>query len=120
MIDLSQLTEDQINELSPQAQEIMNAWLSCSGSNQTGIAAAFRSLIDSVVPEETEAPKAVFDCEPRPSFNFKTGKSDGPLRYDHSAYLRRSFAQDELNIRWEQRQQTRAMMLAVIVELEQV
>lgn len=35
-----------MSKLSPQAQEIMNAWWSCSGSNQTGIAAVLRALID--------------------------------------------------------------------------
>jgi hypothetical protein len=110
-----------MTNLSPQAQAIINAAYALPLINgQPNLAAALRSLVDSVVPEETEAPKAVFDCEPRPSYNFKTGKCDGPLRHDHSAYLRRSYDQQDLNLRWEQRQQTRAMMLATIVELEQM
>jgi hypothetical protein len=32
--------------------------------------------------------------------------------------MRRQFEQDKLDIRWEQRQQTRALMLAIITELE--
>jgi hypothetical protein len=32
--------------------------------------------------------------------------------------MRRQFEQDKLDIRWEQRQQTRALMLAIVVELE--
>jgi hypothetical protein len=80
------------------------------------LATALRVLVNSVVPEETEAPKAVFDCEPTPAWAPK-GKV-GKLHYDHSAYLRRQFRQDKLDIRWEQRQQTRSMMLATIIELE--
>ncbi len=111
-----------MTNLSPQTQKIVDAFHREVPPNyeQGGLAAALRAFVNEIVPHEDEAPKAVFDCEPKPSFNFKTGQCDGPLRYDHSAYLRRSFAQDELNIRWEQRQQTRAMMLAVIVELEQI
>jgi len=78
------------------------------------LADALRVLVNSVVPEETEAPKAVFDCEPT------LKNRDGILRHDHSAHLRRQFRQDELNISWEQRQQTRALMLAPIIELEQL
>ena len=98
----------------------MNTQVMLMTNEHVGLAAALRALIDEVVPQEDEAPKAVFDCEPQPSYNFKTHKCDGPLRYDHGAHLRRQFRQEELNIRWEQRQQTRAMMLAVIVELEQI
>ena len=76
------------------------------------LATALRVLVNSVVPEETEAPKAVFDCEPT------LKNRDGILRHDHGAYLRRQFRQDKLDIRWEQRQQTRSMMLATIIELE--
>ena len=108
-----------MTDLSSQAQAIVDSYENTTDKYKA-LAAVLRAFVDEIVPHEDEAPKAVFDCEPRPSYNFKTGKCDGPLRYDHSAYLRRSFAQDELNIRWEQRQQTRAMMLAVIVELEQV
>jgi hypothetical protein len=102
-----------MTELSPEAKSILDA-------NYNGITSALRALVNKVVPHEDEAPKAVFDCEPRPSFNFKTGKCDGPLRHNHSAYLRRQFDQEKLDIRWEQRQQTRAMMLAIVTELENV
>jgi hypothetical protein len=94
----------------------------CAGESESYAqmiaAAALRALIDKVVPEETEAPRAVFDCEPTPAYNFKTHKCDGPLRHDHSAHLRRQFRQEELDIRWEQRRQTRALMLVVVTELE--
>ena len=107
-----------ISDLSPQAQVIVDAYENTTDKYKA-LAAVLRVLVNEVVPHEDEAPKAVFDCEPRPSYNFKTGKCDGPLRYDHNAYLRRSFDQEKLDIRWEQRQQTRAMMLACITELEQ-
>jgi hypothetical protein len=100
-----------MTEFSPEAQEIVDAFY-----REGDLTAALRVLVNSVVPEETEAPKAVFDCEPTPAWR-PNGKV-GPLHYDHSAHLRRQFRQDELNIRWEQRQQTRAMMLATIIELE--
>lgn len=119
-----------MSELSPQAQEIWNTYIEgysealCTPVEQFDtsmdcysrkiIATTLRSLVDTVVPHEDEAPRAVFDCEPT------LKNRDGTFRHDHSAHLRRQFKQDELNIRWEQRQQTRAMMLAVIVELEQV
>ena len=105
-----------MTELSTQAQVIVDAFHREVPPNYEvgGLPAAFRVLIDEVVPEETEAPKAVFDCEPT------LENRDGTFRHDYSAHLRRQFKQDELNIRWEQRQQTRAMMLAVIVELEQI
>jgi hypothetical protein len=107
-----------MTNLSPEAQEVLTAAI-CDGPElEYRIAAALRALIDKVVPEETEAPRAVFDCEPRPSYNFKTHKCDGPLRHDHSAHLRRQFRQEELDIRWEQRRQTRALMLVVVTELE--
>jgi hypothetical protein len=86
---------------------------------QGGLIAALRVFVDEVVPHEEEAPRAVFDCEPRPSYNFKTHKCDGPLHYDHSAHLRRQIKQDALNLKWEQRQQTRVMMLDIITKLEQ-
>ena len=115
-----------MTNLSPEAQSILDAANSassygpddCLNDAQQIAVAALRSLIDKVVPEETEAPRAVFDCEPRPSYNFKTKKCDGPLRYEHGAYLRRQFLQEELDIRWEQRRQTRALMLVVVTELE--
>jgi hypothetical protein len=110
-----------MTELTPEAQKVWNAFLDHSewevtDSEVLGIAAALRAAIDIVVPEEAEAPKAQFDCEPTPEWRPK-GKV-GPLHYDHSAHLRRQFRQDKLNIRWEQRQQTRALMLAIITELE--
>jgi hypothetical protein len=104
-------TNKPMTDLSPQSQQILDDF------KQGGLYNALRVLVDSVVPHEDEAPMAVFDCEPRPSYNFKTGKCDGPLRHDHSDYLRRQFDQEKLDIRWEQRQQTRAMMLALIIEL---
>lgn len=110
-----------MTQLSPQTQEIVDAAYALPLKNgQPNIAAALRALVNQVVPHEDEAPKAVFDCEPRPSFNFKTGKCDGPLRYEHGDYLRRQFRQEKLDIRWEQRQETRAMMLAIVTELEQI
>jgi hypothetical protein len=119
-----------MTNLSPEAQAVWDAFNDASLMNDVTeragvfedygdvLAAALRVLIDKVVPEETEAPRAVFDCEPRPSYNFKTNKCDGPLRHDHSAHLRRQFRQEELDIRWEQRRQTRALMLVVVTELE--
>ena len=104
-----------MTNLSPQAQAIVDAYENTT-DKYDALAAVLRALADKVVPEETEAPKAVFDCEPTPAWR-PNGKV-GPLQYDHSAHLRRQFRQDELNLRWEQRQQTRAMILAVIVELE--
>jgi len=111
-----------MTDLSPQTQKIVDAFYREVPPNyeQGGLAAALRALVNEVVPHEDEAPKAVFDCEPKPSYNFKTRKCDGPLRYDHSAYLRRQFEQEKLDFRWEQRQQTRAMMLAIVIELENI
>lgn len=106
-------------KLSTQAQAIVDSYENTTDKYKA-LAAVLRAFVDEIVPHEDEAPKAVFDCEPRPSYNFKTGKCDGPLRYEHGDYLRRQFKQDELNIRWEQRQQTRAMMLAIVTELENV
>ena len=97
--------------LPPEAQAVIDAYES-TADKYKAIAAVIRAAVDKVVPEEDEAPKAVFDCEPT-LMNRK-----GELRHDHGAYLRRQFRQDELNIRWAQRQQTRAMMLVTIVELE--
>ena len=112
-----------MTNLSPEAQAVYDSFWGDeryleSSELPIRLAAALRALIDKVVPEETEAPRAVFDCEPRPSYNFKTKKCDGPLRYEHGAYLRRQFLQEELDIRWEQRRQTRALMLVVVTELE--
>jgi hypothetical protein len=111
-----------MTDLSPQAQAIVDAFYREGRQDIElfNLVDALRVLVDTVVPHEDEAPKAVFDCEPRPSYNFKTNKCDGPLRYDHSAYLRLQFDQEQLNFRWEQRQQTRAMMLALIIELDQI
>jgi len=107
-----------MTELTPEAQAVVDAFYRELPPNyeKGGITAALRAAIDIVVPEEAEAPKAQFDCEPTPEWRPK-GKV-GPLHYDHSAHLRRQFRQDKLNIRWEQRQQTRALMLAIITELE--
>jgi hypothetical protein len=113
-----------MTNLSPKAQAVWDAFndvterVGVFEDYGDALAAALRALIDNVVPEETEAPGAVFDCEPRPSYNFKTKKCDGPLRYHHGDYLRRQFRQEELDIRWEQRRQTRALMLVVVTELE--
>ena len=102
-----------MTEFSPEAQAIADAYENTI-DKYAALAAALRVLVNSVVPEETEAPKAVFDCEPT------LKNRDGILRHDYSAHLRRQFRQDELNLRWEQRQQTRAMMLFPIIELEQI
>jgi len=104
-----------MTNLSPAAQEVLDAVkfevnAECDASRIA--VAALRVLVNSVVPEETEAPKAVFDCEPT------LKNKDGVLRHDHGAYFRLQFRQDKLDIRWEQRQQTRSMMLATIIELE--
>jgi hypothetical protein len=114
-----------MTNLSPAAQAVLDALIDGRAeaavgpqkritwwNDRVGLAAALRALIDKVVPEETEAPRAVFDCEP----TLKNSK--GELRHDHSAHLRRQFRQEELDIRWEQRRQTRALMLVVVTELE--
>jgi hypothetical protein len=49
-------------------------------------------------------------------YNF--GKKEEKWGYEHTDYMRKQFEQDKLDIRWEQRQQTRALMLAIITELE--
>ena len=100
-----------MTNLSPEAQAIVDAYENTI-DKYDALASALRVLIDKVVPEETEAPRAVFDCEP----TLKNSK--GELRHDHSAHLRRQFRQEELDIRWEQRRQTRALMLVVVTELE--
>jgi len=107
-----------MTELTSETQEVVDAFYLRGMDKVThdmdlfDLATALRVLVNSVVPEETEAPKAVFDCEPT------LKNRSGILRHDHDAYLRREFRQDELDIRWEQRQQTRSMMLATIIELE--
>ena len=80
------------------------------------LAAVLRAAIDIVVPEEAEAPKAQFDCPPRKLWS--TNKEKERWGYEHSDYMRKQFEQDKLDIRWEQRQQTRSLMLSIIVELE--
>ncbi len=104
-----------MTELTPEAQAVVDAYEQTT-DKYAALAAVLRAAIDTVVPEEAEAPKAQFDCKPTPEWRPK-GKV-GPLHYDHSAHLRRQFRQDKLDIRWEQRQQTRALMLAIITELE--
>ena len=110
-----------MTELTPEAQKVWNAFLDHSewevtDSEVLGIAAALRAAIDIVVPEEAEAPKAQFDCPPRKLYNF--GKKEEKWGYEHTDYMRKQFEQEKLDIRWEQRQQTRALMLAIITELE--
>ncbi len=104
-----------MTELTPEAQAVVDAYEQTT-DKYAALAAVLRAAIDTVVPEEAEAPKAQFDCKPTPEWRPK-GKV-GPLHYDHSAHLRRQFRQEKLDIRWEQRQQTRALMLAIITELE--
>ena len=107
-----------MTELTPEAQAVVDAFYRELPPNyeKGGITAALRAAIDIVVPEEAEAPKAQFDCPPRKLYNF--GKKEEKWGYEHTDYLRRQFEQDKLDIRWEQRQQTRALMLAIITELE--
>ncbi len=107
--------------MTERAQKVWNAFLDHSewevtDSEVLGIAAALRAAIDIVVPEEAEAPKAQFDCPPRKLYNF--GKKEEKWGYEHTDYMRKQFEQEKLDIRWEQRQQTRALMLAIITELE--
>ncbi len=107
-----------MTELTPEAQAVVDAFYRELPPNyeKGGITAALRAAIDIVVPEEAEAPKAQFDCPPRKLYNF--GKKEEKWGYEHSDYMRRQFEQEKLDIRWEQRQQTRALMLAIVVELE--
>ena len=107
-----------MTELTPEAQAVVDAFYRELPPNyeKGGITAALRAAIDIVVPEEAEAPKAQFDCPPRKLYNF--GKKEEKWGYEHTDYLRKQFEQDKLDIRWEQRQQTRALMLAIITELE--
>ena len=51
-----------MTEFSPEAQAIADAYENTI-DKYAALAAALRVLVNSVVPEETEAPKAVFDCE---------------------------------------------------------
>jgi hypothetical protein len=80
------------------------------------IANVLRVAIDSVVPEEAEAPKAEFDCPPRKLYNF--GKKEEKWGYEHSDYMRKQFAQDKLDLEWEERQSIRSKLLTLIQELE--
>jgi hypothetical protein len=109
-----------MTELTPEAQKIMEAYQREKEKSvwydEECVSAALRAAIDSVVPEEAEAPRAQFDCPPRKLYNF--GKKEEKWGYEHSDYMRRQFEQEKLDIRWEQRQQTRALMLAIITELE--
>lgn len=62
-------------------------------------------LLDEILPEELEAPKASFDCEP----NMKS--KDGTMKHDWTAHMRRQFVQDDLNIQWKERQLIREKFL---------
>ncbi len=104
-----------MTELTPEAQAVVDAYEQTT-DKYAALAAVLRAAIDSVVPEEAEAPKAQFDCPPRKLWSINKEKER--WGYDHTDYMRRQFEQDKLDIRWEQRQQTRALMLAIITELE--
>lgn len=106
-----------MTELTPETQAVVDAYEQTT-DKYAALAAVLRAAIDSVVPEESEAPKAQFDCPPRKLYNF--GKKEEKWGYEHTDYMRKQFEQDKLDIRWEQRQQTRALMLAIITELEQI
>jgi len=108
-----QKTTKPMTDLSSQAQAIVDSYENTTDKYKAH-AAVLRAFVDEIVPHEDEAPKAVFNCEPT------LQNKDGTFRYDHGQYLRRQFDQDKLDIRWEQRQQTRAMMLAIVTELENV
>ena len=76
-----------MTELTPEAQKVWNAFLDHSewevtDSEVLGIAAALRAAIDSVVPEEAEAPRAQFDCPPRKLYSFKKDGWEG-IDYDY-------------------------------------
>jgi hypothetical protein len=95
-------------------------WEDCKvchhNSDGKSLAAALRAAAEQVIPEETEAPKAEFDCPPRKLYNF--GKKEEKWGYEHSDYMRRQFAQDKLDIQWEERQSIRSKLLTLIQELE--
>ena len=93
-------TNQPMTDLSPQAQAIVDAYESTT-DKYDALAAVLRALVNEVVPHEDEAPKAVF------------GTNTMPISVAR-------LIQETLNIRREQRQQTRSLMLAVIVELEQI
>lgn len=104
-----------MTEFTPETQTVVDAYEQTT-DKYAALAAFLRAAIDSVVPEEAEAPKAQFDCPPRKLYNF--GKKEEKWGYEHTDYMRKQFEQEKLDIRWEQRQQTRALMLAIITELE--
>lgn len=104
-----------MTEFTPETQTVVDAYEQTT-DKYAALAAVLRAAIDSVVPEEAEAPKAQFDCPPRKLYNF--GKKEEKWGYEHTDYMRKQFEQEKLDIRWEQRQQTRALMLAIITELE--
>lgn len=104
-----------MTEFTPETQTVVDAYEQTT-DKYAALAAVLRAAIDSVVPEEAEAPKAQFDCPPHKLYSFR--KDEERWGYDHNDHLRRQFAQEKLDIRWEQRQQTRALMLAIITELE--
>jgi hypothetical protein len=106
---------------SERAQKIVDASMLSSASpppkrHRESIAAAIRAVVEQVIPEEVEAPKAEFDCPPRKLYNF--GKKEERWGYEHSDYMRRQFAQDKLDIQWEERQSIRSKLLTLIQELE--
>lgn len=103
-----------MTDLSPQAQAIVDAFFR-EGKQDIelfNLVDALHVLVNEVVPHEDEAPRAVFQGKPT------LENKDGSFRYDHGQYLRLQFDQDKLDLRWEQRQQTRSMMLALITEIE--
>ena len=78
-------------EISPAASAILDAlnevswdWGSMQQSCPRTIAAAvLRAAIDSVVPEEAEAPRAQFDCPPRKLYNFGKKEEKSILIYKY-------------------------------------
>ena len=104
-----------MTELTSETQAVVDAYEQTI-DKYAALAAVLRAAIDTVVPEEAEAPRAQFDCPPRKLYNF--GKKEEKWGYEHTDYMRKQFAQEKLDIRWEQRQQTRSLMLSIIVELE--
>jgi hypothetical protein len=104
-----------MTELTSKTQAVVDAYEQTI-DKYAALAAVLRAAIDTVVPEEAEAPRAQFDCPPRKLYNF--GKKEEKWGYEHTDYMRKQFAQEKLDIRWEQRQQTRSLMLSIIVELE--
>lgn len=105
-----------MTELTPEKQAVVDVYEKITDKHSA--LDLLRASIDSVVPEEVEAQRAQFDCPPHKLYSFR--KDEERWGYDHNDYLRRQFAQDKLDIRWEQRQQTRALMLDLIDELEKL